>query len=153
MRSFFVCLIAASLVLTPILVGAQEVEKPPGNSSPDTTAVKAQAPVEQPPAKEGDCETAKMEGAKEGARETNVMGWTVVGMFFPLSGPFIAAGANPGQPSEAALHFSANPACFTQGYRQKKKSGRIKAAVIGNLLIISLSVLNWVAMRSSNTQY
>jgi hypothetical protein len=153
MRKFFVYLITASLVLTPILVGAQQAEKPSGNSSPDTTAVKAQAPVELPPAKEGECETAKMEGAKEGARETNKMGWSVVGMFFPLSGPFIAACANPSQPSEAALHFSANPACFTQGYHNKKKNGRIKSAFFGTLLILSLEVLVIVSDRSSNTQY
>jgi len=153
MRRFFVYLVAASLVLMPTLVGSQQAEKPSGNSPPDTTAVKAQAPVEQPPAKEGDCETAKKEGAKEGERETNRVGWTVVGMFFPLSGPFIAAGVNPGQPSEAALHFSANPACFTQGYRNKKKSGRIKSAVIGNLVYLSFVALIMVADRSSEPQY
>ena len=179
-RRFFVYLVAASLVLTPIFVGAQQAEIHSGKSYPDSVVIAqapgeqplakeaeihsgksssdravviAQTPGEQPPAKEGDCDTAKTEGAKEGDRETNRFGWVVVGAFFPLFGPFIAAGANPGQPSEAALHFSANPACFTQGYRNKKKSGRIKSALFGSLLILSLEVLFIVADRSSEPQY
>jgi hypothetical protein len=153
LRKFFVYLVTASLVLTPILVGAQQADNPSGNSSPDTTAIKSQAPVEQPPAKEGDCETAKKEGAQEGDREVNRFGWGVVGFVCPLYGPFIAAGVNPGQPSVAALHITANRTCFIEGYRNKKKRERIKSAVIGTLVYLSFAVLIIVSDRSSEQQY
>jgi len=98
-----------------------------------------------------DCFEAKKAGEKEGSRETNGFAWGATGFLFGLIGVIVAGVADPGHPSESALSSSSNKTCFDDGYRSKKKSGRLTASVIGMVVSVGLMVVLLTTTSSSDT--
>jgi hypothetical protein len=147
MKKFVVWATVVSFVATPILSMAQtykalgnpdsvKFELPPAAS----TLLYAQN-TGSSSAAEGDCLDAKKAGKQEGSRDTNGYAWVMMGLGLTFTGIIIAAVSDPGHPKEEALAKSTNRNCFDEGYRGKKKSGRIMASVIGTLIASGLCVV------------
>lgn len=149
-KRFTALLVMASIVLTPLLNDLQAQThkryRKKKAVAADTTSVLNKRKIT-----EGDCETAKIEGAREGSRETNSFAWGTVSFLFPLPGIIVASVADPGMPSQAALSNTDNKTCFIEGYRNKKKSGRLGAAIVGGLLgVVTIVVIIASSSHSSS---
>jgi len=122
------------------LVEAQPAEPVPPDTAktlPDTTGVKVQ-PVKD------DCETARLEGEKEGEKDANSIKWFFASFLgSPLFGTLLAFQSDPGMPREEALKNTQHRACFTLGYRTKKKDVRERAAVFGGVICMAINLYFW----------
>jgi hypothetical protein len=158
MKRFVVWATVVSFLATPILSMAQSYKV-----LGDPDSVKFELPPVSPQllyaqntgsstTTEGDCVEAKKAGEKEGSRETNGFAWGTMGFLLGVIGVVIAGVADPGHPSETALASSSNKTCFDDGYRGKKKSGRLTASVIGAVLWVGVYLVILSASSSDSSQ-
>lgn len=155
MKRFVVWLVVLSFIAVPLMAQTKtnkkrRVRKPVVEQQVPQDSVKyAEQKFASGPLFQVDCETAKLTGEKEGSRETNRAGWFFVGLLFPLPGIIAASIADPGHPSQISMDDSGNPVCFENGYRSKKKSGRVTASLIGGIIGVGLTL--WIISSSSNS--